>query len=330
MKSVARRITDGAVLRLIKLWLKAPIEERDGDGKLRMSGGKSNACGTPQGGVASPLLANIYMNRFLKHWRLTGRGQAFRAPVVAYADDCVILSRGCAAEALAWMEAVMTRIGLTLNKAKTSLKNARRERFDFLGYSFGPYCYKGNGQWYLSAGVSKKSVQRLKAKVANLLTPGNHDPWLDVRDAINAFLFGWARYFSYGTHRAAFRGIDYYVYERVRDFLARRHKVKGRGTRQFSYDVSMGNAAAAPRTPTLVPRAVCLTVKPVGEPYAGNPHVRFDERGWETERCRMAQATAPILDSTEATDTTASNFQSLLAELRTWMNLRPPVARSKM
>jgi RNA-directed DNA polymerase len=79
-----------------------------------------------------------------------------------------------------------------------------RERFNFLGYSFGPYCYKGNGQWYLSAGVSKKSVQRLKAKVANLLTPGNHDPWLDVHDALNSFLFGWARYFSYGTLRAAF------------------------------------------------------------------------------------------------------------------------------
>jgi len=85
MKSVARRIADGGVLRLIKLWLKAPIEERDGDGKRRMSGGKSNACGTPQGGVASPLLANIYMNRFLKHWRLTGRGEAFRAHVIAYA-----------------------------------------------------------------------------------------------------------------------------------------------------------------------------------------------------------------------------------------------------
>ena len=91
--------------------------------------------------------------------------------------------------------------------------------------------------------VSKKSVQRLKAKVANLLTPGNHDPWLDVRDALNGFLFGWARYFSYGTHRAAFRGIDYYVYERVRDFLARRHKIKGRGTNRFSYNVVYGERA---------------------------------------------------------------------------------------
>jgi RNA-directed DNA polymerase len=240
VKSVARRIADGQVLRLIKLWLKTPIEERDGDGKRRMSGGKSNARGTPQGGVASPLLANIYMNRFLKHWRLTERGKAFRAHVVAYADDFVILSRGHAAEALAWTKAVMTRLGLMLNEAKTSLKNARQERFDFLGYSFGPYCYKANGQWYLSASPSKKSVQRLKTKVGDLLAPGNNAPWPDVRDALNGFLFGWSRYFSHGTHRAAFRGIDYYVYERVRDFLARRHKMKGRGTRRFSYNVVYG------------------------------------------------------------------------------------------
>src|SRR5258705_700101 len=147
MQSVARRILDRRVLRLIKLWLKVPIEEwDDGDGTRRIGGGKSNTRGTPQGGVASPLLANIYMNRFLKYWRLTGCGEAFRACVVAYADDFVILSRRCAAEALAWTKAVMTRLGLTLNEAKTSLKNARQERFDFLGYSFGPHLYKANGE----------------------------------------------------------------------------------------------------------------------------------------------------------------------------------------
>ena len=184
------------MLRLIKLWLKAPIEERDeATGPGASSGGKGNTRGTPQGGVASPLLANIYMNRFLKYWRLTGRGEAFRAHVVAYADDFVILSRGRAAEALAWTKAVMTRLGLTLNEAKTSLKDARQERFDFLGYSFGPHRYKANGQWYLGASPSKKSVQRLKTKVGNLLVPGNNDPWPEVRDTLNRSLLGWSNYF---------------------------------------------------------------------------------------------------------------------------------------
>ena len=241
MKSVARRIVDRHVLRLIKLWLKAPIEERDeGNGTRRIGGGKGNTRGTPQGGVASPLLANIYMNRFLKHWRLTGCGEAFRAHVVAYADDFVILSCGYATEALAWTKAVMTKLGLTLNEAKTSVRNARQERFDFLGYSFGPHRFKANGKRYLGASPSKKSIQRLKTKVSRLLVPGNNDPWDEVRDTLNRSLFGWSNYFSYGTRSSAFRAVDHYVYERVRDFLARRHKMAGRGTRRFSLEVVYG------------------------------------------------------------------------------------------
>ena len=159
LRSVARRSSDRHVLRLIKRWLKAPIEERDGNGKRRMRGGKNGKCGTPQGGVASPLLANIYMNRFLKHWRLTGRGAAFRAHIVNYADDFVILSQRSAAEALAWTQAVTTKLGLTLNEAKTSVRDARTERFDFLGYTFGPHCYQRNGNRYLGASPSEKSVK---------------------------------------------------------------------------------------------------------------------------------------------------------------------------
>ena len=241
MKSVARRIVDRHVLRLIKLWLKAPIEERDeGNGTRRINGGKSNTRGTPQGVVASPLLANIYMNRFLKHWRLTRCGEAFRADVVAYADDFVILSCGYATEALACTKAVMTRLGLTLNEAKTSLRNARQERFDFLGYSFGPHRFKANGKWYLSASPSKRSIQRFKTEVRQLLVPSNIDPWDEVRDTLNRSLLGWSTYFSFGTRSSAYRAVDHYVYERVRDFLARRHKVAGRGTRRFSLEVVYG------------------------------------------------------------------------------------------
>jgi RNA-directed DNA polymerase len=237
LKSVARRVADGSVLRLIKLWLKAPIEERDGDGKRRMVGGKRNKRGTPQGGVASPLLANIYMNRFLKHWRQSGCGEAFRAHVVSYADDFVILSRGRAVEALTWTKGVMTKLGLTLNEAKTSLRDARQERFTFLGYSFGPhYPYNSSLRMHLSASPSKKSVQRLKTKVSELLVPSNTNPWPEVCEDLNRSLRGWSSYFNLGSPVAAFCSVDHYVRERVRAFLARRHKVAGRGNRQFTFD----------------------------------------------------------------------------------------------
>jgi RNA-directed DNA polymerase len=134
----------------------------------------------------------------------------------------------------------MTKLGLTLNEAKTSVRNARQERFDFLGYSFGPHRFKASGKRYLGASPSKKSIQRLKAKVSRLLVPGNNDPWDEVRDTLNRSLLGWSNYFSYGTRSSAFRAVDHYVYERVRDFLARRHKVAGRGTRRFSFDVVHG------------------------------------------------------------------------------------------
>src|SRR5258708_12925313 len=121
MQCVVRRIVDGEVLRLLKMWLMAPVEERDENGKRRLTGGKDRHCGTPQGGVASPMLANLYMNRLLKGWRKTKRGEQFQAQVLNYADDFVILNRRQAPEALNWTRQVTARMGVTLNEAKTSI-----------------------------------------------------------------------------------------------------------------------------------------------------------------------------------------------------------------
>jgi RNA-directed DNA polymerase len=224
MRSVARRIVDRHVLRLIKLWLRAPVEERDGGGNGRMSGGKGNTRGTPQGGVISPLLANLYMNRFLKYWRQRDCGRTFQAHVVSYADDFVILSRGHAVQAKAWAAATLTRLGLTLNEDKTALRDARRERFTFLGYAFGPHCLRRDGSWYLGASPSGKSVQRCKARVSELLGAGNMAPWAEVRDQLNRLLRGWTAYFSYGSCALAYRALEHHVWHRVYRFLRRRHK----------------------------------------------------------------------------------------------------------
>jgi len=259
MQTVARRIVDRHVLRLIKLWLKAPVEERDDDGNRRLTGGKDSERGTPQGGVISPLLANLYMNRFLKYWRRTGRSEAFQAQVVSYADDFVILSRGQAAAALDWTRGVMDRLGLRLNEAKTAIRNAPREPFDFLGYSFGPHRHRRTGRVYLGTSPSKKSLKRLKAKVHDLLQPHNVGAWPEVRDRLNALLRGWSAYFSYGTLTPAQRAVDGYVSARVQHFLARRHKVPGHGEGRFPWRVVFGALGVyrlrGPAYPTATPRA---------------------------------------------------------------------------
>jgi RNA-directed DNA polymerase len=235
LQSVARRVADGKILHLLKLWLKSPVEERDEKGNRRMTGGKKSKRGTPQGGVISPLLANIYMNRLLRHWRNTGASQRL-GQIVSYADDFVIL---CASRAQAeagrrqvsrWLE----KLGLRLHPGKTRLCYVEEDSFDFLGYTFGPFRQWRTGRKILSAQPSKKSQKKLKEKVNLLLYPGNPTPWIELRTRLNRLLTGWAEYFQFGYTTKAYQAVKWHVANRVRQFLRRRHKLPS-GTSRFGF-----------------------------------------------------------------------------------------------
>ena len=241
LKSVARRVSDGAMLKLLRLWLKAPVSERDKSGNERRSGGSGQTKGTPQGGVASPLLANIYMNRFLRCWKERGMEGRLKAKVINYADDFVILCRGTAQEALEVTRRWIQSMRLTLNEKKTRLCDARRECFDFLGYTFGPMVHRPTGEQYLAARPSKKAVARLRQKVREVMKPGNTAPWPEVVTRVNRQLAGWGNYFSYGTVSRAYWVANAFTLQRARGFLTRRHKVAGRGTRRFTAEDVFGH-----------------------------------------------------------------------------------------
>ena len=149
------------------------------------------------------------------------------------ATHLVIQSRGKATEALEWTRGVPGRLGLTLNEKKTSIRHARQERFDFLGYTFGPHVNPRGGGRYMGYSPSKKSVSRIKRKVGELLDRRNVATWEEVCQRLNRQLQGWRQYFSCGSTRRAYRAVDEYVCDRIRNFLRRRHKVSSQGTRQF-------------------------------------------------------------------------------------------------
>jgi RNA-directed DNA polymerase len=237
MQSVARRISDRKLLHLIKMWLKVPVEETDGRGRRVLKGAGNE--GTPQGGVISPLLANIYIHRLLRAWIKFDLERLLGARIINYADDLVIVCRSAIAArgAHTWLRWIVEKLGLQLNETKTSVRNARTETFDFLGYSFGPVARTQTGTKYVAAAPSKKVVDRVKAKLKHVLRPGNQEALPEVIGCINRALVGWANYFRLGVVRRAYRAIDRYLYEQLRRFLRRRHKVPSRGTMQYNYRV---------------------------------------------------------------------------------------------
>ena len=234
MTCLARRIADSAMLHLIKMWLKVPVEERDEQGRPRYSGGKSSKCGTPQGGVISPLLANIYINRMLKAFSKSDLMRRCGARIVNYADDFVVLCEHSAGAVLAEVRRWIVGMKLTLNEAKTCLRNAWKESFRFLGYEFGVLVYRPTRTRYLGARPSKKAMEKVRQRVSEILRRGRTERWKDICRELNQYLTGWAAYFAYDTASPSFRLVDIHVADRARNFLRRRHKLSSR-TARFGY-----------------------------------------------------------------------------------------------
>jgi group II intron reverse transcriptase/maturase len=238
MQSIARRVSDGAVLALIKQWLWMAVEEDDGrGGKRRTTVAKDTARGTPQGAPISPLLANLYMRRFILAWKTQGWERKLQARIVNYADDFVILCRGKADEARARMEAIMSKLKLKVNEAKTRVCRAPEESFDFLGYTIGRCYSTKTGRAYIGTRPAKKRIQRICAGISELTQ--NNTTWREagevVRD-INAKMRGWANYFNLGPVSSAYRAVDAHARHRVRQWLCRKHAKQGQGKRRFSND----------------------------------------------------------------------------------------------
>ena len=235
MRSVARRVVDGAMLHLIKMWLEAPVEETDERGNKRRSvRNRDEGRGTPQGAPISPLLSNLYMRRFVLGWKKLGYEARWEAYIVNYADDLVICCRTGAEQALDTMRKMMSKLKLTVNDSKTRVCTLPEEKFDFLGYTFGQCYSPKTGRVYLGTVPARKRVHRICGEIREMTgrSTTSLEPVTTVTK-LNRTMGGWANYFCLGPVSTAYRAVDGYATMRLRQWLRTKHKLSGRANGMF-------------------------------------------------------------------------------------------------
>jgi group II intron reverse transcriptase/maturase len=230
---VAKRIVDKNILRLIKLWLKAPLVEEGRDGKKKTEG---NPKGTPQGGVISPLLANIYLHVLDRIWKVKKVEERFKARMIRYADDVVVLCQGNTEKVLKGIKTVLKGLELSLNEEKTRVIDAKTERFNFLGFTVEVKRNPRTGKWFPLITPSREAMAEVKAAIKALTCRKNlRFPKEVVIRKLNEQVRGWVGYFYYGNCSRDLTKLNNYLDERVRIYLRRKHAKKSRGYKEYPY-----------------------------------------------------------------------------------------------
>ena len=233
MQLVAKRIVDKQILKLIKMWLKAPIVEEREDEKKEYKG---NDKGTPQGGVISPLLANIYLNVLDTLWVVKKVQERLGARLVRYADDSVVLCRGNTDRILTGIKRVLDDLGLTLNEEKTRIVDARQESFDFLGFSIGMKRGLRTGKIYPHTEPSKKALKHIRSEIKQLTTERySATPTEVVIRRVNEVARGWVGYFRFGNCTKTMSALKGYLVYRMRIYLRRKHHYRSFGCKKYPY-----------------------------------------------------------------------------------------------
>jgi group II intron reverse transcriptase/maturase len=244
MKTVAEKIADKRILALLNQWLKAIIIKVGKDGKKTViGGGKQSKKGTPQGGVISPLLANIYLNILDRIWDKYQLAEKYKARIVRYADDLVILCKCGTDTPFTLLKTILNKLELQLNEDKTEIKDALKEKFKFLGFQVGMVKSQRTGNYFPIVEPSAKSMKSVKQKIKFYTRLDmNPVPINEIVKHLNATVRGWSNYFHYGYGHRKIKQVKFYMEESLRNQLRYRHKVKNRGAsylkfpRKYLYD----------------------------------------------------------------------------------------------